>query len=146
MVNKKWCLCAVRCRTAAWWRWCPNRPRPTTSRPRPASPAPPSADTVSWSSTPPASVFGTAYAVHAARLSALAGSLAPSFHANVIVSPLRHIKMFCCFRYEQSRLLLSAQSSRQLCWIGAASLPQSARAGLEAQREKTCWFQTFSGR
>lgn len=36
-----------RCQTAALWLWCPNRPHHTTSPPRPAYPAPPSADTVS---------------------------------------------------------------------------------------------------
>lgn len=41
-----------RCRTAASWLWCPNRPPPTTSPPQPAYPAPPSADTVSQGGRP----------------------------------------------------------------------------------------------
>lgn len=119
-------VCLCRCQTAALWRWCPNRPRPTTSPPQPAFPAPPSADTVSQSkhaSSIQAPVLclapvGTVQTTHILGNYGCARWLTHqliSCKCNHVVSQA-YQNVFCTrhFRYEQSQFL-SPQSNGQLC-------------------------------
>lgn len=119
-------VCLCRCQTAALWRWCPNRPHPTTSPPQPAFPAPPSADTVSQSkraSSVQAPVLclasvGTVQTTHILGNYGCARWLTQqliSCKCNHVVSQA-YQNVFCTrrFRYEQSQFL-SPQSNGQLC-------------------------------
>ena len=126
------CCLFPRCLTAAWWLWCPNRLRPTTSHPPPAYHARLSADTVRPGHThththlPPSPRARVHTCTHCSVMSAVVkGFSEDSMSTEVVVAdqmPPSYINRTGMF--SESTLLCSENTARELSlklWPSGAS-------------------------